>query len=942
MKKQRKRAPKSFINLSVQDVKMTYQNPGYKLSKEETDSANATYNAVRDRFAAIKSAVKESKTNAPQKGEGTMPWLTRRSNKWALKMKETLKPDTYKGIFSENFFRWDSPEGLAIIAAFYSSDFGICDEEHSKALEATWPNELTAYPYGTRWSSPRSSSLQDELVKSLAGLAQLVLNPYEEGSVEVPVKFSRDERLVKKSYKGHFGFHKDVPIVTEPLKEFYDLLMLRNVDLDETNEIQWSESMKQLQASITHECFDEMNSQIARLCKEQPNGPYRPFLEKSEIVNGNYLANPFIVQENLKAKLANYPDLLALELQSRKIGPRSAGTQDQFWAQVKDTYDVPTLTERAKRDLAEATDECIKLWLDHVGKVEPIPYVAGITSLADIEFIHFGVHSSDEKLADESVKLWDCILEASLGQECVYAYVKKNTNKGAPYYTSKITNIEWLNLVFNFFDRSVDPLEALNTFPFIPGQRLQNSTPSDDGTTKVRDRIIMQMSAIYIAHQAYNNPFLKAMKTMPEFVSYKSHDDVGIAMEEALKGQDPELNTYLLSQDYSGYDKCMGGELLEPCIWKFFESVFVNTTTDKDYLHNLFQGEWKHFYTKAPLIVPGGVKTGAHGLFSGAPGTGIVGSVMNWIRTKAMEKHFNVKFLFNYFQGDDTALCYQAKEKIELGAISSYLAEFGHLVQNDVVKQAYMEVKPDKSAWVMFVGKYYFIKSTSGLKLFKPIYSVVDMVARFVHPEQTKMSIEENSIRDWSEYDYNENQYIYRDAKAIDPMTGVPVVSPSISMAVRITQSLMNIEHHPLSNEVVIDLVKSAPGLFKGLHGYADVKDYYTFENDGTLIGKSDEEMRSSFLASPTAKLVMDTLTETNHVYKNIIYMEDLTGAISNYKVAKKRMLNPNDTASCQAISATFKTILKQKFENISLSAKAMRELDDLIANDPNAFVDED
>lgn len=911
---------RKFINQSFETIKS--KNAGDVDEQHVAEmTSSVAYKCIRSGLTGITEALRSRTDSAPKKGEGTLAWLIRQSINWNKQMKEMLSHDTYKGIYDDNFYRWDSPEGFAVIASFYSSSFGISDIEHSNALEsAASKSELDKYPY--------SGSLEFELNENnlASALREAALN-YIEGSEDI-LKFSRSKSKVKRNYLGHYGFYKYTPLVTESMRDFYESMTLRAGDLPDHPTISREESiikLKEFQSEAVAELFTEMSSQLSRLCKPAPDGPYRPFLEGSALVPGNYQENPFMCQEHLKFALSGHPDLLYLETQSRKIGPRKPGSQEEFWKQVRDSYDVPVLDEEAKADLANAADECIKLWLDKVGKVEPIPYVVGINQLSDIQYIYSAVHSYDQELANEGYKVWTQILKNSLGAECVYSHIKKNTNKGAPYYTHKIKDIEWLNLIYSFYNRSSDPLASLNTFPFLPGQRLQNSTPVEDGEGKVRDRIIMQMSAIYIAHQAYNIPLLKAMKEMDEFVSYNSHESVGYAMEEAVKDLDPNLRTFLLSQDYSGYDKCLGGELAEPAIWKFFESIFVNTKGG-DHLHNLFSGEWKHFYTQVPLIVPGGVKTGPHGLFSGAPGTTIIGSIMNWIRTRAMAKHFNIKFIFNYFQGDDTALCYQAKEQVELTDISAYLAKFGHVVQADAVKQAYMEVKQDSPAWIMFVGKYYFMNSISGLKLFKPIYSVVDMVARFVHPEAAKMSIDERTIRDWSEYDYNRYKYTWKNLNSKDKF-GEKVIPPYIAMAVRLTQSLMNIENHPMSETIIEDLVHNAPGLFKGLVDYANVASFFNFSNDGTLVGMANEEMRDGFMKSPTVLHILRILTEVKHNYENVIYMEDLTEAIRMHKITRDRIENSDSPQAAGSILGNLKDALYRKFGEGILSTKAYNDL---------------
>lgn len=915
MKKTKVKKSRQFINRSYNDVRSTIESEGGN-SIHKDGATNPAYINVKSSLASqlgeIAANLEKDVANAPQKGEGSLPWLSRMSNKMMKNLEKLSSASLYKSMYKDNFYRWDSPEGFAIIGCTFTADFGVCSTDYSEALVSAAGNVMDyPYDYSLVMQKPNETSwnpfanLKQGLDDALNGKLTNVTNAV---------------------YKGHYGFYNNTPLVTADMAEFHDLMMKRSGML-EGKQFEYKDELAKFQEQTTVELFTEMVSSITRLMQSHP-APYRPFLESAPLVNGNYEKEPTLTQQYLKSALSEYPDLLNLETQSRKIGPRMAGTQTEFWQQVVDSYDVPSLTERAKKDLNEATDECIKIWLDTVGKVETIPYVAGIRNAAQIKSIYTAIHWGDKEQADEAFEIWKNILKVSLSSECVYAYIKKNTNKGAPYYTSKITDIEWLNLIFMFYERSEDPLATLNTFPFMPGQRLQNSTPSQTSDEiKTRDRIIMGMSAVYMAHQAYNNPLLRAMKQMKEFVSYKSHEDVGTLMQKSLEDLDPEMDTYFLSQDYSGYDKCMGGELMESAIWRFFESIFVNPTNDPQYLKNLFHGEWKHFYSKAPLLVPGGVKTGPHGLFSGAPGTTIIGSIMNWIRTKAMEKHFNIKFKFSYFQGDDTALCYQSKVKIHLDDISNYLAEFGHVVQADEVKQAYMKLEEGKPAWSMFVGKYFFIRSTSGLKLFKPIYSVTDMVARFVFPERAKMSVEENTIRDWSKYDYNDYYFDYRDKSKIDKQTLAPVVAPSISMAVRVTQSLMNIVNHPLFEEIVIQTVTSAPGLFKGLAGYANVKDYYTFEDDGTLIGKSVDDLRVGFLESETANLVMETLTKVRHEYIETIYMEDLEEAIKRYRLTEKRIKSSDIKTQGHNALRSLTEGLKSAFGSNILSDKAVSDL---------------
>jgi hypothetical protein len=212
------------------------------------------------------------------------------------------------------------------------------------------------------------------------------------------------------------------------------------------------------------------------------------------------------------------------------------------------------------------------------------------------------------------------------------------------------------------------------------------------------------------------------------------------------------------------------------------------------------------------------------------------------------------------------------------------MSEFGHLVANDAVKQAYMETNDHPNPYFMFVGKYFFIKGIPTEFLYKDIYPITDMVARMIYPEGQKVSSDESKIRDWSNYDFNMYKYMRKSKKA-------STIHPSVDMAVKVVQALTNTRFHPLHKEIVVDFVKSKPGLFKPIIEVSNTRDYYDILNEsGTLIGMSKDDFETGFTSSETVQLVLETLRTVDHEYIDTIYIEDLEKSIELAKNAKKDM----------------------------------------------------
>lgn len=821
---------------------------------------------------------KNKKLSEFGKSKKGVQWLVKMTNKLMSSMKKILSEDSYNKLYHpDRFIPWTDKAALAVLVPDLSADFGTLDQ--SMEIEVDESTNISFSGNGESW---------EDILTSVGYYLSQTSVDFDDFSL---ADASINPKFVQTINYGMDEFGK--PIVNEAIAELHEYLNLNDVSEIEAD-----------RAALCQSLFGEIISACSRLIKSSGEGPFRDFMTDDEYITKDHVKD----QSNLRNKVVN--DLTTsimkdIESQTRKSGPRSSGTQSEFWDQLSYSYTHAqnNIDQEFGKILDEVTEEFIEEWISNVGYVHPIPYVVGIDGQLDIGSIYEAVYCEDPEISEEAYKIWQKILKNSLGSDCVYAHVKKNTNKGAPYYTSKLTDLEWLNLVQSFENRKANPEFSSNIYPFIPGQRIQNSTIDGDDI-KTRDRIIMQMAGIYIAHQAWNIPFLRKMKELPYFASYISHEKVG----EILDNVSLDSNDFLLSMDYGKYDANCGPELKRDHLWHFIASVISDSTIpdnernlkETTYTTNLAK-EWKSFYTMAPIIIPGGVLYGLHGLFSGAPFTTGIGSLANLLKILAMIKYFRLKMKFLFIQGDDTALGYSCTDKqISLGDISEFMGNLHHSVAVDAVKQAFMKYDTNESCYIMFVGKYYFLTNPEQeLPLNKPVYSMVDMFSRFVFPEEAKMSIDEKSIKQWYHYDFNSYKYVWKKPRKENKEI---LLDPSLVMSVRITQSLINTIHHPLHDKVVTHLVSKFPGLFKPIREFGNVKDSSVFDSDGTLLGIDIDSLMEGFGSQPTVKLILSLLDNIEHEYTELVYMEDVEKVIADIKAlrrkSKDKELSDNDFKS--------------------------------------------
>lgn len=882
-----------LINVSFDQARLFADSEYKDMDSAELKELKDAKNTFRTRIAQI---LEKNKTlSAFGKSDKGVEWLTKQTNKLMRKMKALLSEKTYNELYSpDHFIPWTDKEALAVLVPSESDSLGILDENLEFGSDDS-DAELTIVGATANDTFKNLHDFWNNTGDTVPQLSTIINN-------------------------GMDAFGK--PLVNECIDDLYTYIN-QSSEGDQVFEAERADLFQQL--------FGEIVSCCSRLMKSSGEGPFRDFMIDEEYITKDHVKDQSPLRESTIKSLRTKA-LIEIESQTRKSGPRSSGTQDQFWSQL--TYSYTHAKTNIDKDLVdllkEVSDELAEEFISKVGYVHPIPYVMGIESSQDIAVIYDAIHGPDSELAEESFKIWEKLLKNSLGSDCVYAHVKKSTNKGAPYYTSKLTTMEWLNLIYSFYNRFEDPSNSSNLYPFIPGQRLQNSTISDEGC-KTRDRIIMQMAAMYISHQAWNIPLLRKMKELPYFASYVSHENVGFELDKIMENLDE--NSHLLSMDYQNYDANTGPEMKEDHLWSFLGRIFADPTMSLDqrkgfldtpYTKALMK-EWKSFYTMATIIIPGGILWGLHGLFSGAPGTTIIGSLLNLLKVKAAIKFFKLLLDFLFIQGDDTAFSYKCTDRqVQLKEISEFMDRLGHKVAMDEVKQAYMKFDKKETTYIMFVGKYYFLTNPEEeIKTNVPVYSIVDMFSRFVFPELAKMSLDEKLIKDWSPYDFNKFEYIYKSKKRKDPLTGEVLLDPSLVMSVRITQSLINTINHPEHNKVVTKLVKTFPGLFKPLKNFGNVKSASVFETDGTLIGLDSSLLLEGFGSQPTVKLIIDLLEGIEHTYERTILMEDIEQAIKDVKDMKKKSSN-NDIPDND-----FKSQLGQAKKSLIdvLSSKAWNEL---------------
>lgn len=891
MAKKSKQPDKEKKNLVVKSYNLTY-NEVRSISEEirinKSNEACVTFsNLCRSMIEDLKAKAVRDAKNSPKKGEGRkLPYLVKMSNKLIKEMKKSLDGEIYSTLYDKGFFRLDSLECMtSTMPHSFRDELGLVSSE----IEYFFKDKDSEYVV--------SKSPFIDLAKSLTG-----------GSNSI--------KLLTKTYVNNHGLFNSVPIPPEYGDEIKDFL------LDSS-----SSEAKEYATAFLRQPIDGSIGGLKKLVNPKDSSYGRTYIEGSTFIPENHKDDVFLSQKMISESLSDdWKTLKEIETQERKVGPRFSESSNGFWKSVAAQYQIPTMSETAKANFNKSAEELTAKIIEKVGgKLEPWPLLAGVTSSFELQVIAEAIYSGSKKVADEALEAWGRILECSSQIECVYSSIKKNTSKGAPYHTSKITSMEWLHLAIAYYQRLENPCLADCSTPFVVGERIQNSTPKLDGTIKKRHRAIMMVPAIFLEQQSFNLPLMEALKEeIPEFASYVSHENVGIELEKQLRyylDNDEEL--FCLSLDYSQYDTRVSAEMQEDGLWKLLSSIYkvpqfiqdqvksvgIETAVNERYLSNIafntenentvdfnhelylsdmFLSYWRTFYTEVPLLIPGGIKTGKHGLFSGAPGTTHIGSLLNWIRTNAVAKELELEVVTSMYQGDDTLLAYKKSKdnNTDLTSWSKHMSEYGHIVAIDPVKQAYMSTLEEKSPYFMFVGKYFFIKGIEKDKLFKDIYCISDMIARFYYPEGNKIGEAEGIIKDhFHDPDFNKYKFLYRKPPKDRP------TQPSVEMAVRICQSLMNCKHHPLWKEHVVSVVKSSPGLFKPIIEVSNLEDYWdVLSSSGTLMGMSKDEFTSGIISDETIQLILETLKTVEHEYIDTIFIEDLQLKIKKARVTKKKL----------------------------------------------------
>jgi hypothetical protein len=674
-----------------------------------------------------------------------------------------------------------------------------------------------------------------------------------------------------REYHSHYGFfpnHK--PIVTADAKRYAAALLSRP---------KCKEHSVWVQALATP--FEHHTSRISRFCTAADKDVYRDLLEGTEFAGENYREHFRAVQNVVSEKLGNtYGKLREIETQTRKTGPRVRKSDPAFWDQIQKLYTERDLTEDGKQMLKIGTESFFQRFKNKVGTLSPIPLLIGVESSRDIKNIVKLIYSDNEQVAVLGKQIWENILSTSLGNECVYTHLKKSTSKGAPYFSSKITSLEWCHIILGWYLQMENPEKGLNTTPFQLVERVQNSTPDMEDDTqinKVRHRVAQGLPVDKAWHMAFTVPLASAMSEMDEFASMLGHEEVGLALEKELQPYFDSGKLFTMcSTDISGYDSGLTAVMKEDCVWEALADLFgggIVTNVMKN---------WKQFYLYAPLCVPGGYLTGIHGLQSGASGTASLGTIWNMVINEGIAKAKNLKMITSKFQGDDAFVAFEGND-LSLEEICSLLGEFGHEAAVDPVKQAFM-LSTDPEPYCYFVGKYFFFK---GENPYKPVYCVSDMVARFVYPEDQNKGLEaELKLKEWTDYSFVNTYVTYSSNFKAKKGVG----NPSLDIAVKLTQSLGNCEHHPLFDELVEDLVSKKPGLFYPLVHEDLGNSAYFYDlvaQSGTLVGIDKDDFIQGFTAQTGVQKVLQVLKKTGFTYEsyeNYCDLSSLAEPIGKYK----------------------------------------------------------
>lgn len=471
----------------------------------------------------------------------------------------------------------------------------------------------------------------------------------------------------------------------------------------------------------------------------------------------------------------------------QKIGPCSGVNVGAYVKGVADYY-TPPERYNPDRDILDeafrkATDEIIHA---NGGVLVPDPLLPDGISIAELK--------------GKSIEEFSDVVDAIRSEaDSAFGKATLDSFKGFPYAKTKLSSVdEWVTYLEGA--ELIWSGEATVDVPSILGKRRQNSTVDAEGNvTKEKCRqTFMGTWSEFVAGRRFFSVVLKVMKSLSSYGGYNGVHTMGGIFENALKQcVDSNGKFFAVSLDPSGYDKGLFYLLDEDGLWDSMERMCPDAAP--------YFAWCRRYYTRCPLIGPGGVWYGQHGLFSGCLLTGFIGSFLNRVMALVTEMTLKVTIVQHTCMGDDTALIgiYEG-ERLQLKDFVEVYANYGLNVDDNVIKSGWFDdLTDDKTRmYIAFMGRYFRWNPNENDHC-KPVFSLTRCCASILFPENiSKAESVLHSMVSLAREAYGEG-YTFNVVRKSDnnSLTGEVIR--------QFASTLMNIEHHPDKEVLIERLVNS-------------------------------------------------------------------------------------------------------------------------------------
>jgi hypothetical protein len=480
----------------------------------------------------------------------------------------------------------------------------------------------------------------------------------------------------------------------------------------------------------------------------------------------------------------------------QKIGPASGTDLKRFIQGIVEYYDATSKYEPNRQILTESIQEAVDELISANGGdvIKPIP---GVESIGEV-----GGMTTDE--------LSELISKFQESKENVLGFMTLDSFKGFPHLKTELTEVsQWADYFAGA--EAIWDGTARTDIPVIIGSRRQASTVNEAGEV-VKEKwrsTYMGSFAEFLAGRKIFTPLLAAMKKCTPYFGYNGvhtlEETVRNGFEECLTSNE---KFFIVSLDPSGYDKSLIHLLEEDVLW---DELCRLSPASETYFR------WcQRYYTRCPLIGPGGIWHGRHGLFSGCLLTSFIGSFLNRIMYIVMRKELGVRDVLHMCMGDDTVvMCTYQGDDITLKDVANVYSRYGINVDNDVRKSAWFDYSVEHSTdmYVTFMGRY-FRWNPENVDDCKPVFSLVRCLSSLLFPEN--LSEPEHLLFEACGDRFGKIEVVGKDGNSL-----------TREVILQFVCTIMNCEFHPYNGFFVERLVNAESHRFNVSSGWVD----HTHEN---------------------------------------------------------------------------------------------------------------